>query len=414
MKQFDKLQAVVRRNSIPIFILLLVIPLLAYLSAAWWVFAISVLLTFFIWREPDSNSTYLEQAIPDYLAPEVLKGYIDQLENPLVFINADGQVSHFSKSAKQIFSGLNLGIPLVNLTRNPRLHEIIREVFEDAQFRQAILEVNSTSDRFIEVSVSAVEEPYAQILKADVKIEFNDVTSRRLAEQSRKDFIANASHELRTPLAVIQGGLETIDTHSEDPEAFRIFVPTMKNEAQRMATIIDDLLLLSQIDAQEKILDTENVAVRQVFEDLLRLYETQSSKSINRVLCDFPDSNLTVLADKEQFMRMLINLVDNALKYGSEGKDVRVYLAKQNPRFKGMIGITVENSGEGIPKNEIGRLTERFYRVNSKGKEGTGLGLAIVKQILNRHGGELQIQSEANQGSKFTIWLRKSERLKNS
>jgi two-component system phosphate regulon sensor histidine kinase PhoR len=232
----------------------------------------------------------------------------------------------------------------------------------------------------------------------------------------RADFIANASHELRTPLAALLGFIETLQGPAkDDPVARDKFLGIMQGQATRMARLIDDLLSLSRIELNAHLQPSTPVdlapIVRQVVDGLQMLARDRGVE----IKVALPPDTLTVLGDRDELIRALENLIENALKYGAAGKRVDVTVAGAQTRA-GLpeARVAVRDYGPGISPEHLPRLTERFYRVDvadSRAQGGTGLGLALVKHVLNRHGGRLTIESTPGAGATFTMHvpLRASE-----
>nr|WP_246237349.1 ATP-binding protein [Halovulum dunhuangense] len=227
----------------------------------------------------------------------------------------------------------------------------------------------------------------------------------------RSDFVANASHELRTPLASILGYIETLQGHArDDPEAREMFLGIMRAQATRMQRLVDDLMSLSRIEMDAHVRPEERVDLFGIAADAAAALFPQASQNDVILQIELPrgPGNPQVLGDRDQIAQVMVNLVDNAIKYSGSGQKVRVSEAEPDARYPGCLGISVIDDGPGIAREHIPRLTERFYRVNpgkSKKLGGTGLGLAITKHILQRHGGALDVKSRLGEGSRFTIWI---------
>jgi two-component system phosphate regulon sensor histidine kinase PhoR len=226
----------------------------------------------------------------------------------------------------------------------------------------------------------------------------------------RADFIANASHELRTPLAALLGFIETLQgTAKDDPVAREKFLAIMQGQATRMARLIDDLLSLSRIELNAHLqpntpLDLAPI-VRQVADGLQTLARDRDVA----IKVAAPPDAMIVLGDRDELIRALENLVENALKYGAAGKRIDITLSRGQTRAgTPEVRLAVRDYGPGIAPEHLPRLTERFYRVDvveSRAQGGTGLGLALVKHVLNRHGGRLAIESTPGAGATFTMHL---------
>jgi two-component system phosphate regulon sensor histidine kinase PhoR len=225
-----------------------------------------------------------------------------------------------------------------------------------------------------------------------------------MIEKMRSDFVANASHELRTPLTTLSGFIETMQgAASKDAKSRGEFLNLMKQQADRMAGLIDDLLSLSRIELDEHLAPAGSVDLAVVARQAANLLQPYAEKNGCRMTIEMP-SSLMVKGDGNQLGQVLHNLMENGLKYAGQGKHVAVSGVSEN----GWAIVRVNDDGPGIAAYHIPRLTERFYRVNvqdSRTRGGTGLGLAICKHIVNRHRGKLLIESEVGRGSTFSIHL---------
>ncbi len=248
----------------------------------------------------------------------------------------------------------------------------------------------------------------------------HDVTELRRLEVVRRDFVANVSHELRTPLTAIKGYAETLlGSAGDDREARRRFLSVIDRHSERLGRLIDDLLTLSDLELGRTPLRLGTVAVGPAVEDVLQIL-SDTAKRVGVELGARVDPTSPALeADADRFRQVLINLVDNAIKYTPGGGRVSVRaVAARGAEHHGMVEIAVEDTGVGIPAQDLPRLTERFFRVDkgrSRALGGTGLGLAIVKHIVQAHGGELGITSAGQprsraSGSSWGIPVPKEDR----
>ena len=235
-----------------------------------------------------------------------------------------------------------------------------------------------------------------------------DQTASRRMEQMRADFVANASHELKTPLASLLGFIETLRGPArDDAEARDRFLAIMQEQAGRMARLVDDLLSLSRISLHEHVLPTTAVAVGAVVRRVVDSLEVRAKGFDMPIELKLTEGLPEVAGDADELAQLFQNLLDNALKYGRRGSPVTVTAARST-RFPGGLFVSVKDEGEGIAREHLPRLTERFYRVDnarSRAMGGTGLGLAIVKHIVGRHRGLLDVVSEPGRGSCFTVHL---------
>jgi two-component system phosphate regulon sensor histidine kinase PhoR len=239
----------------------------------------------------------------------------------------------------------------------------------------------------------------------------HDLTTVRRSDRMRADFVANASHELRTPLAAVSGFIDTLKGHAkDDKDAREKFLDIMSIEAARMRRLIDDLLSLTRIELNEHVppwgeTNLQNM-LREAVAALMPLAEAENITIDLKTAENLPP----VTGQRDEIIQLFQNLIQNAIKYGKPGGHVWIEVgeAPADAVQGRMLMACVRDDGEGIPAQAIPRLTERFYRVDvkrSREKGGTGLGLAIVKHIVSRHKGRLQIESQAGEGSIFTVFL---------
>lgn len=237
-----------------------------------------------------------------------------------------------------------------------------------------------------------------------------DVSSQTQADQMRRDFVANVSHELRTPLTALQGFIETLLGPAKDDAMARTrFLTTMSAEAERMNRLVSDLLNLSRVEAQERLRPDTEIDLSATVHMAVDSLRPMANLANVTLTVTGAEGDVFLRADGDQITQVIVNLVENAIKYGSaSGGHVTIALGQQSTPRGPKVSLTVQDQGVGIADEHIPRLTERFYRVDShrsRGQGGTGLGLAIVKHIVSRHRGRLTIESRLGEGSKFSILL---------
>ena len=295
--------------------------------------------------------------------------------------------------------------PLLEVIRNVDLHDVLGE--------SRLAPVGTVVSREIKLAepVERVLQVHAVPLRftgeaRGVVMVLHDITELRRLEQIRTEFVANVSHELRTPLTAIHGYLETLlDGALEEPENARKFLEIVFRHTERLGRLTDDLTDLSNIELGRISLRLEPTAVADVAESVRAIIAPRAVSGQVTVEAKLPPGLPEVLADRDRLAQILINLVDNAVKCTPKGGHVRV---EGRVTERGMVEVTVRDTGVGIPKADLPRLTERFYRVDkarSRDLGGTGLGLAIVKHLVLAHGGELDIDSELWKGTtvRFTL-----------
>ncbi|MEM6711616.1 MAG: ATP-binding protein [Pseudomonadota bacterium] len=236
-----------------------------------------------------------------------------------------------------------------------------------------------------------------------------DQTAEHLTEQMRSDFVANASHELRTPLASITGCIETLQGPArEDPKGQARFLDIMSQQATRMRALIDDLLSLNRIEMRAHRQPTDLVDLQTTVGEAVDLVGSAAEDAHLKLVFTPSSSPATVQGDLSELRQVVINLLQNAIKYGAGGDHVEITLRDALEGGSRMVELEVRDYGDGIAAEHLPRLTERFYRAHTETNPlatGTGLGLAIVKHIVARHRGRLMVDSEPGEGASFRVRL---------
>jgi two-component system, OmpR family, phosphate regulon sensor histidine kinase PhoR len=334
---------------------------------------------------------------------------LERLPDPLIVLGPDRAVRRTNEAARAAF-----GQDIAAVMRHPELRAAIdRALAAAAEGPPQIAEVSIPVPvpREVHATVAGLDSVVAGGRGALVVL--SDRTRERAVERTRADFVANASHELRTPLASLIGFIATLrGPAADDPPAQKRFLEIMAEQAERMNRLIDDLLSLSRIELSEHQIPADAVDLRDLLERMLAAFEIRLQQRRQTLDFSADPSIPPVAGDHDQLEQVVQNLLDNAVKYGSEGGLVRVALENappggRHPARQGVI-LSVADDGAGIPRQHLSRLTERFYRVDtgrSRAIGGTGLGLAIVKHVVNRHRGQLLIESEEGKGATFSVWL---------
>ena len=237
-------------------------------------------------------------------------------------------------------------------------------------------------------------------------VNIEDITEIIKLENMRKDFVANVSHELKTPLTSINGFVETlIINENVDADKRNRFLGIIKKESDRLKRLIEDILLLSSIESKTSILK-ERVVLFEVFKEVYEIVNYIATSKDIEISYKFIDEKTVLEANGDYVKQLLLNLIDNAVKYTAPGGKVTVNQYTENNN----IVIEVIDNGVGIPKEDIDKIFQRFYRVDkarSRAVGGTGLGLAITKHIVNSLKGSITVESELNIGSKFIVTIPK-------
>ncbi len=368
----------------------------------------------------------------DHLA-EVLAA----LHDPLLEVDSEGVVRRANPAAQRLIGQRLVGRDLAEVMRHPAVLDAVDAVQAGGAARNVEMLQPVPVERVFEVRVKRFEDGpptvtaagtgggphwagHAPIARArpQTLITLHDITGIKRSEQMRADFVANASHELRTPLSTLIGFLETLRGPArEDAAARERFLGIMQEQAGRMARLIDDLLSLSRIELEEHTPPTgavDTVALLHAVIDSLDMRARDRGMSLDLVVTT---AATRVVGDEDQLTQVFQNLIVNAIKYAAADTPITVTVSCGEPdgdpaARAAEVAVTIADRGDGIPRNHLSRLTERFYRVDpgrSRAIGGTGLGLAIVKHIINRHRGRLGIESRVGHGSTFTVFLPAAE-----
>ncbi|WP_202081544.1 cell wall metabolism sensor histidine kinase WalK [Caldalkalibacillus salinus] len=269
--------------------------------------------------------------------------------------------------------------------------------------RPYIVEVGTKKEKkqLLQVNMSVLQkegEPFQGVI-----VVLLDVTQQEKLERERKDFVANVSHELRTPLTTVKSYLEALeDGVIEDPELAPKFVQVTHTETDRMIRLVNDLLQLSKMDAQEQLGAGQAINVTQLLDEVIDRFSVALSQ--RRLSADLHlNQKILVEGDRDQMIQVFDNIISNAIKYSNPEGDIKVYAQDEGET----VLLQVIDQGVGIPQEDIKHLFKRFYRVDkarSREMGGTGLGLSIAKDIIEVHGGEIWIDSELGQGT--TVFIR--------
>jgi two-component system, OmpR family, phosphate regulon sensor histidine kinase PhoR len=326
---------------------------------------------------------------------------VERLPDPLIVLAEDRGVRRANSAARVAF-----GTDMPAVLRHPDLRAAIDRAFASGLTQTAEVTLPVPVPREVHAAVVPMDPPIADGGRAVVVL--SDRSRERAVERMRADFVANVSHELRTPLASLIGFIDTLrGPAADDPPAQQRFLGIMAEQAARMNRLIDDLLSLSRIELIEHQAPSGTVELRELATRLVAGFEPRLKERSVALDVRMADELPAVIGDADQLTQVLQNLLDNAVKYGREGGTVRLDAAVAPPGRPGVV-VTVADQGNGIPREHLPRLTERFYRVDtgrSRAAGGTGLGLAIVKHIVNRHRGQLSIESEEGVGTTVSVWL---------
>ena len=335
---------------------------------------------------------------------------LDAMVEGVIAVDGQEHVLLMNEKARAMFalgSARGEGKPFLEVLRNADLHEIFRAVHAGGEAAlQREIELTSPPRILGVNAVRLAASGHRSAAGPGVVLVLHDVTALRQLEQVRTEFVANVSHELRTPLTTIQGYLETLLSGAlEERENARRFLEIALRHSERLGRLLNDLTDLSNIELGKVALRREPVRVDEVVASVVGIIAPRAGRAKVDVTSQVPPDLPEVPADRDRLAQVLINLVDNAVKYTPERGSVTVTARRVEAST---IEVAVTDTGIGIPPADLPRITERFYRVDrarSRELGGTGLGLAIVKHLVMAHGGQLGIESEQERGTtvRFTL-----------
>lgn len=330
---------------------------------------------------------------------EKMEAILINMADGLIALNDEGKVIHINPIAKQMLS-FDKDITGQDFTPElKRLLNINMKDFENEDF--------NNTETLIKTKNTILKSIYAP-LKRDNRIVghilvFQDITKQHRLEAMRKEFVANVSHELRTPLTTIKSYTETLlDGALGEPDVSRQFMDVVNNEADRMTRLVNNLLELSRLDNKETRWDMRPIVPGTVLREVIDKMHVSIIKKGQTLEINIPDKSPEIFADRDKIEQVFQNILSNAHKYTPKGGKIAVALN----HIDNMVQITFCDTGIGIPKADIARIFERFYRVDktrSREMGGTGLGLSIAREIVAAHSGVITIDSEVGQGTCVTV-----------
>jgi two-component system phosphate regulon sensor histidine kinase PhoR len=321
----------------------------------------------------------------------------------------DGVITLINPAFQRLFSigGEVEGKKLVEISRHPDLLEAFDELGKpdvDELVREISIQPNGITllTHWVPLHVDGVRQGIVAV--------FHDISDLKKAENMRRDFVANVSHELRTPVTIIKGYAETLldGTLESDPVRAVRFVQIISSHSERLTNLINDILTLSSLETKEAILELNSLDVSGTIAKACMLLQERAVQKNITILNESSHGTLQrVLADQGRLEQVVVNLLENAIKYTPDGGSIRLFTEDGDTYIR----VSVADTGIGIPFKDLPRIFERFYRVDearTREQGGTGLGLAIVKHIVQLHGGNVSVRSEPGQGSVFSFTLNKA------
>ncbi|MBP9127990.1 MAG: PAS domain-containing protein [Elusimicrobia bacterium] len=335
--------------------------------------------------------------------PDFMKDLVHSLTEGVVAVDGRKHILLANPAVGEILNqpySQAIGKPLWEVLRHREMSDLLDRVFQSGQTETKEIAFGSSNDRIFEVRMAPIKtgEKISQVVAT-----FHDVTALRRLEQGRREFVANVSHELKTPLTALSAALETLlDGALDDPQHARDFLITAQEQTTRLQRLIEDLLALSRLDRPQTFQPPASCPVQETCRRVVKALTPLAQKSAVTLKLDLASDLLSVAMTEDELTQVLVNLLDNAIKFNRP--DGRVDVRARLDEF-GVV-IEIKDTGVGISPEDQARVFERFYRADkSRGSErgGTGLGLAIVKHIVENRGGTVAVTSGIGQGSVFLV-----------
>lgn len=328
---------------------------------------------------------------------------LTSIPDPLLIINKEGIVERSNEAARDLMGkGSPTGRHFYEVVRSPEFFSLVDKVKEKQSTSVADMKIDDPAERYMTVRISPLFYREGD-LSGYIAI-LHDTTKLRRLEEMRKDFVANVSHEIKTPVTAISGFAETlIDGAIDDRENALDFLRTIQSHSRRLNRLVDDLLTISKIELGIEGIHKTEIDAEELIDSVIGTLKNRAEGrglSLNKII---NVAETHIQADRDRLIEILLNLVDNAIKFTEKG-DITIGLDKgEKAKY-----LFVKDTGIGVPGKHISRLGERFFRVDtSRSRElgGTGLGLAIVKHLVKAHDWEMKIESEEEKGTTVKIYI---------
>ncbi len=334
---------------------------------------------------------------------DLLGGILEAMHEGVLLLDARDQIALVNPSLRStlLLPATVVGKSLAEGLQRDELVELVKRARRSGEPLADELAIEGLLPRRLSVRVNPMRRPKGALL-----VVFFNVTEIRRLESLRRDFVANVSHELRTPVASVSSATETLRRGAlEDPEAAQMFLEIIERNSERMRRLVEDLLDLSKIESKQYKLETEDLDVGTAIERARALLQEKAQRGRIRIDVELPSPSQPAAADARALEQILVNLVENSIKYCPPGSRVLLRVVSEGER---LLRVSVEDSGPGIAEADLPRLFERFYRVDagrSREMGGTGLGLSIVKHLVEAMGGSVGVKSRVGFGSTFWFTL---------
>ncbi len=337
-----------------------------------------------------------------------IEAILESMVDGVIAVDKKGKISLINSAARRIFNieaEKVKGKELINSLFSHRIDMYLERAFDKKESISREIKYNNPEQKIIQATFIPLLDESEDVNGGVIVL--TDITELRKLETVRNDFVANVSHELRTPLTSMVGYLDTLlESNIEDPKTRDRFLKIIKEETDRLSVLIKDLMNLSKIESQSFDLEADDLI--KVINKVVNLLKQNAENKNIEIKLKFDEQIPLVYMVREQIKQVLINLIDNAIKYTSAGGEVLIRVEKEEDK----IYCFIKDNGMGIPRADQERIFERFYRVDkarTRSLGGTGIGLSIVRNIIKQHGSEIQVKSREGAGSEFYFYLKSAE-----
>jgi two-component system phosphate regulon sensor histidine kinase PhoR len=337
-----------------------------------------------------------------------IEAILESMVDGVIAVNEEGKVALINPAARRIFNieaERVKGKELISTLFSHRIDMYLQRAFDKKESISREIKYKNPEPKIIHATFIPLLDEQKNVTGGVIVL--TDITELRKLETVRNDFVANVSHELRTPLTSMVGYLDTLlESNIEDPATRDKFLKIIKEETDRLSVLIKDLLNLSKIESQSFDLKADNLG--EVLTKVVNLLEKKAEDKNIDLKIEIAANLPLVYMVREQIKQVMINLIDNAIKYTPAGGKVSINVEAEADK----VYISVKDNGIGIPLSDQERIFERFYRVDkarSRALGGTGIGLSIVRNIIKQHGSDIQVKSREGAGSEFSFYLKAAE-----
>lgn len=351
----------------------------------------------------------LEKTVVDLTDKNIkMNSIVNSMTEGIVAVDTNNKVILINSIACKLFGISNkskaIGTNILEVIRNNQINSLLQETIRDNVSKVDEIYIGPPEEKYLRIYTNPIKPSNSSARNTGGIITVQDITNIKKLEQIRTEFVSNVTHELKTPLTSIRGFVETLRGGAiNDKQVADKFLEIIDIEADRLYMLINDILQLSEIESMEEESNIATYKLKSILSDILPILQKAAEKKGVKII-DEVDESIEITANQNRIKQMLINLIDNAIKYNVENGSIFIKAF----RTEGKVVIKVKDTGIGIPEEHLSRIFERFYRVDkgrSRSMGGTGLGLSIVKHIVNLYNGDIKVKSQPGYGTEFTIQL---------